>query len=81
MRKVAPNEENGVDLMNPFDIHYKCISMYPAFPNLFPYHYYMYRVFFNEESKVSGQKSIQNLVSYANFEFNLFVIVANLIIL
>ena len=41
---------------------------------------YIYRVFFNEESKVSGQKSIQNLVSDANSGPILLVIVANLIL-
>ena len=39
----------------------------------------LYRVFFNEEFKVSGWKSIQNSVLYADFELIFFVIVANLI--
>ena len=39
-----------------------------------------YRVFFNVESKVNGQKSIQNLVSDANSVLILLVIVANLIL-
>ena len=39
-----------------------------------------YRVFFNEESKVSGPKSIQNSVLYADFELIFMVIVANLIL-
>ena len=39
-----------------------------------------YRVFFNVESKVNGQKSIQNLVSDANSGLILLVIVANLIL-
>ena len=39
-----------------------------------------YRVFFNEESKVSGPKSIQNSVLYADFDLILLIIVANLIL-
>ena len=39
-----------------------------------------YRDFFNEESKVSGPKSIQNSVLYADFDLILLIIVANLIL-